>query len=341
MLSRAANSIYWMSRYIERADNVARFITVNIHLMLDLSVETASQWTPLVVTTGSKELFRERCGENAGTQENVLRFLIFDEQNPNSIASCIRAARGNARSVRQSISSEMWETINRMHLSMRRASTSDAVHEAPYDFLEEIKNTNHLFIGLTESTMTNNEAWHWGRLGRLLERADQTSRIVDVKYYFVLPTIEYVGMPYDNLHWAALLKSATAFEMYRKKYPRIAPKWVTEFLLLDREFPRSIRYCLIKAEHSLHAITGSPVGTFQNPAEQQLGRLRSDFDFARIDEIIDFGLHEYLDNFQSRLIKVGGTIFDEFFAVRIPGQQQTQSQPTGSTTAATTGATST
>ncbi len=336
MLSRAANSIYWMSRYIERADNVARFITVNIHLMLDLSVETASQWMPLIVTTGSGKLFQKHYGENAGTQENVLRFLIFDEQNPNSIASCVRAARENARSVRQSISSEMWETINRLHLSARRASTDDAIHEAPYDFLEEFKNANHLFIGLTENTLTNNEAWHWIRLGRLLERADQTSRIVDVKYYFVLPTIEYVGMPYDNLHWAALLKSATAFEMYRKRYQRIAPKWVTEFLLLDREFPRSIRSCLIKSEKSLHAITGSPIGTFQNPAEQQLGRLRSDFDFVRIDEIIDFGLHEYLDTFQSRLIGIGSTIFDEFFAVKMPGQQQNQSQSSGAAAAATT-----
>lgn len=334
MLSRAANSIYWMNRYIERADNVARFITVNIHLMLDLSVESASQWMPLVVTTGNRDLFLERYGENAATQENVLQFLIFDEQNPNSIASCIRAARENARSVRQSIPSEMWETINRMHLTVRRASTSDAVRESPFDFLEEIKNTNHLFTGLTESTMSNNEAWHWGRLGRLLERADQTSRIVDVKYFFVLPTIEYVGMPYDNLHWAALLKSATAFEMYRKRYPRISPRGVTEFLLLDRAFPRSIRYCLIKAEHSLHAITGSPIGTFQNPAEQQLGRLRSDFDFVRIDEIIDLGLHEYLDNFQSRLLKVGETIFEEFFALRILGQQQDQSQSVGGAAAA-------
>lgn len=337
MLSRAANSVYWMNRYIERADNVARFITVNIHLMLDLSVESASQWMPLVVTTGSKDLFVERYGEDAGTQENVLRFLIFDEQNPNSIASCVRAARENARSVRESIPSEMWETINRMHLSVRRASKSDAVHEAPYDFLEEIKNTNHLFIGLTESTMSHNESWHWGRFGRLLERADQTSRIVDVKYYFVLPTIEYVGMPYDNLHWAALLKSATAFEMYRKRYARIAPRWVTEFLLLDRAFPRSIHYCLIKAEHSLHTITGTPMGSFRNPAEQRLGRLRADFDFAQIDEIIDSGLHEFLDNFQTRLIKVGNTVLDEFFAVGTAGQDQDQTQPSGGTAAVTAG----
>jgi len=337
MLSRVANSIYWMSRYLERADNVARFINVNLHLMLDLSVEAASQWMPLVVTTGGESLFRERyaksgTSQEAATQDRVLEFLIFDQENPNSIASCVRAARENARSVRQSISSEMWETVNKMHLAVRHGAKQESLLESPYDFLENIKNSYHLFIGLTESTMTNNESWHWARLGRLLERADQTSRIVDVKYYFVLPTIEYVGMPYDNLHWAALLKSATAFEMYRKKYRRIAPQWVTEFLLLDHEFPRSIRHCLIKAEHSLHSITGSPVGTFHNPAEQRLGRLRSDFDFARIEEIIDFGLHEYLDTFQSRLFEVGNAIFDTFVAVDTPAQSQSQSQhplPTG------------
>lgn len=321
MLSRVANSIYWMSRYLERADNVARFINVNLHIMLDLSVESASQWMPLVVTTGGEELFAQRYGNNAATQENVLQFLVFDLDNPNSIASCVRQARENARSVRQSISSEMWETVNKMHLCIRRGAITQQIADAPYDFLEEIKNTTHLFIGLTESTMSNNEAWHWARLGRLLERADQTSRIVDVKYYFVLPTLEYVGMPYDNLHWAALLKSATAYEMYRKRYRRIAPHWVAEFLLLDREFPRSIRYCLTKAADSLHAITGSPPGTFGNAAEQKLGRLRSDFDFARIEEIIEFGMHEYLDNLQCRLIEVGNAIFETFIATNAPINQ--------------------
>lgn len=321
MLSRVANSIYWMSRYLERADNVARFINVNLHLMLDLSVEAASQWMPLVVTTGGQDLFRAKYGEDAAAQEHVLKFLVFDQDNPNSIASCVRQARENARSVRQSISSEMWETVNKMHLGVRRGALNERTSEAPYDFLEEIKNTSHLFIGLTESTMTNNEAWHWARLGRLLERADQTSRVVDVKYYFVLPTLEYVGTPYDNLHWAALLKSATAFEMYRKKYRRIAPQWVTEFLLLDREFPRSLRHCLIRAEESLHAITGTPLGTFDNIAEQRLGRLRSDFDFVRIKEIIDFGLHEYLDGFQCRLIEVGNAVFDSFVALESTASQ--------------------
>ncbi|TVS00141.1 MAG: alpha-E domain-containing protein [Phycisphaerales bacterium] len=329
MLSRVANSIYWMCRYLERAENVARFIDVNMHLMLDLSVESASQWGPLVTTTGGEALFRERYGEDAATQENVLQFLMLDRENVNSISSCVRAARENARSVRDSISSEMWELINRMHLRVANATTVSDLMEVPYEFLADIRETSHLFLGMAESTMSHNEAWHWARLGRSIERADQTSRIVDVKYYFVLPTLEYVGTPYDTLHWAALLKSATAFEMYRKKYPRITPQRVTEFLILDREFPRSVHHCVICAEESLHAITGSPVGTFHNAAEQRLGRLRSDLDFARIDEIIGVGLHEYLDSIQVRLIEAGDAIFETFIAVKPEPQSGVSRQSAG------------
>jgi uncharacterized alpha-E superfamily protein len=326
MLSRVANSIYWMSRYLERAENVARFIDVNLHLMLDLSVESASQWRPLVVTTGDEALFRERHGDAPATQEVVLHFLTFDLSNPNSIYSCVRAARENARSARQSISQEMWELLNGLYLRVKAAAATRDLLDTPHAFLSDVKNSSHLFVGLTENVMSHNEAWHWARLGRFIERADKISRIVDVKYYFVLPTIEYVGMPYDNLHWAALLKSATAFEMYRKRYHRIVSHSVIEFLILDPEFPRSIRHCLVQAESSLHAITGTPPGTFHNPAEQKLGRLRSDFDYARIDEIVASGLHEYLDRFQVRLNDVGDAIFATFIAVDTQDMQQSTRQ---------------
>ena len=315
MLSRVANSIFWMARYVERAENVARFIDVNLHLMLDLSVESGSQWRPLVHTTGDERAYIERYGED-WSQESVLRFLVFDASNPNSIVSCVRAARENARAVRQSISSEMWEQANRFHLLMRDAGGGERFVQDPHDFLTGIKMASHLFTGLTETTMSHNEAWHWARMGRLIERADKTSRIVDVKYFYVLPNVEYVGMPYDNLHWAALLKSATAYEMYRKRYRRIAPEWVAEFLILDRDFPRSVRSCLVKAEESLHAISGSPPGAFRNSAEQRLGRLRSDLEFARIDEVIGAGLHEFLDNVQLRINQVGDAIFDTFIEAR-------------------------
>jgi len=321
MLSRAADTVCWLSRYIERAENTARVIDVNIQLMLDLTVEAGSQWRPIVLTTGDEQAFVDRYNDRF-RQGEVLRFLIFDTENPNSILSCVRTARENARGVRQSISSEMWETVNRFYLMVRRAAGDRRVLDDPHEFLTEIKTFSHLFVGLTENTMSHGEAWQWARLGRFIERADKTSRIVDVKYYFILPDIEYIGMPYDNLHWAALLKSATAFEMYRKHYPRIAPNAVAEFLVLNREFPRSIRYCVTQAQESLHAITGSPIGTFRSDAEQQLGRLRSDLDFARMEEVLTYGLHEFLDDLQRRLNAAGAAIFNTFIATRTTGQVQ-------------------
>jgi uncharacterized alpha-E superfamily protein len=314
MLSRVADSIYWMSRYIERAENVARFIDVNTHLILDLHVEAEEQWEPLVITTGDREIFYEHYGEP--TRENVIQFLTFDTKNPNSIMSTLIKARENARTIREIISSEMWEQINKLYFMVRDAMSGNESAKNTHDFYTKVKLESHLFTGLTDTTMSHGEAWHFSRLGRLLERADKTSRILDVKYFILLPRPDDVGSPFDNLQWAALLKSASAFEMYRKKHRRIYHKKVVEFLILDREFPRSIHYCLIKAEESIKSITGSQPGTFQNHAERNLGRLRSEFDYTQISEIFSTGLHEYLDNFQSRLNQVGDSIFETFFAFR-------------------------
>jgi len=314
MLSRVADSIFWMNRYIERAENVARFIDVNLHLMLDLPVGTTEQWEPLVQTTGDHLMFQERFGQ--ATKENVVAFLTFDAGNPNSIFSCLRGARENARSVREIISPEMWEQVNKFYLMVRAAASAGGVMEAPHDFFTEIKRASHLYVGITDATMSHGEGWHFGRLGRLLERADKTSRILDVKYFILLPSATDVGTPIDDIQWSAVLKSASAFEMYRQRHGRIAPGRVADFLVLDREFPRAMRYCVVKAEESLHAISGSPVGTFQNAAEQRLGRLRSELDYAQIQEIIIGGLHEFLGAFQAKLNHVGEAIFDTFFALR-------------------------
>mgnify|MGYP001615119349 CR=1 FL=1 len=229
MLSRVANSIYWMNRYIERAENYSRFIDVNLNLTLDLSEGTAEQWEPLVLITGDQEVFKAR---------------------------------------------------------------------------------------RTDATMSHGEGWHFGRLGRLIERADKTSRILDVKYFFLLPSVADVGTSLDNIQWAALLKSASALQMYRKRYGRISPKEVAEFLILDSEFPRAIHYCLIKAEESLHAISGSEIGRFENLAEKRLGRLRPELAYANIEEIMAGGLHEFLDSFQTKLNCVGDGIAETFFTFR-------------------------
>ena len=330
MLSRVANSIYWLSRYIERAENVARFIDVNLHLMLDLPTGITEQWAPLVATTGDDELFYQRYGE--ATRDNVVFFLTFDTHNPNSLYSCLLKARENARSVREIISSEMWEQVNTFYLMVRQAAAKGPELAEPHAFFTAVKMASHLFVGITEVTMSHNEGWHFGRLGRLLSRADKTSRILDVKYFLLLPHVTDVGTSVDDIQWAAVLKSASALEMYRKRFGRILPDRVADFLILDRDFPRAMHYCLVKAEESLHAITGSPPGTFWKLAEQRLGLLRAEFDYAQIDEIMARGLHEFLDTAQTKLNDIGSAIFETFFALRPVAnvaQQQQQQQGTG------------
>ena len=317
MLSRVADSIYWMSRYIERAENVARFVDVNLQLMLDAPAGSDQQWAPLVATTGDHEEFKKRYG--TATQQNVIQFLAFDAENPNSILSCLRAARENARTVREIISSEMWLQLNKYYLMVNDAAAGDRVQHSLPDFFSEVKNASHLFNGVTAATMTHGEAWHFGpMLGRMLERADKTSRILDVKYFILLRSAEDVGTPFDDIQWAAVLRSASAFEMYRKRHGRLTPQGVAEFLLLDREFPRAIHFCLLSARDSLHAISGTPLGTFRHPPEKLLGQLCSDLSFTSVDEIVQSGLHEYLDELQTKMNQIGAGISETFFAFKTP-----------------------
>src|SRR5215471_919078 len=241
LLSRVADSVYWMARYIERAENVARFIGVNLNLQLDLPTEPAQQWQPLIDTSGDTIEFRRRYGE--ATQASVIEFLAYDPGNPNSIASCLRAARENARSVRETISSEMWAQVNSMYLDMQPHRQRPDPGQFPEVF-RAIRLGCHLFQGITDATMSQSEAWHFVRLGRKLERADKTSRILDVKYFILLPSARDVGTPYDDIHWSAVLKSVSGFGMYRKKYGRISPQDIVDFLLMDPDFPRSIRFCI-------------------------------------------------------------------------------------------------
>jgi uncharacterized alpha-E superfamily protein len=307
-----ADSVYWLARYIERAENVARFIDVNHSLTLDLPGGFSDQWQPIVDTTGDRAAFLERYG--AATKENVVRFLSFDAENPNSIWSCVQAARENARSVRETISSEMWEQINSLYLLLA-AESRRTVPTALPDFCHQVRMACHLFQGITQVTMSHNEAWNFIRLGSTLERADKTTRILDVKYFILLPSISDVGTPYDDIQWAAVLKSVSGFEMYRKRHGRIAPERIVEFLLLDREFPRAVRYCVGLADQSLHAITGTAAGAYSCASERRIGLLRSELDFAQIDAIIKAGLHEFFDALQARMNRIDECIRDDFFAL--------------------------
>ncbi|WP_199248673.1 alpha-E domain-containing protein [[Phormidium] sp. ETS-05] len=314
MLSRVADSIYWLNRYVERAENVARFVETNINLILDSPSGVSQQWEPLVLTTGDQEIFREEYQDKA-TAENVIQFLSFDSKYSNSILSCLRFARENARSVREIISSEMWEQINEFYMMVNEASRRQSLSNMN-GFFREVKMSSHLFAGVMDATMSHSEGWHFGQIGRFLERADKTSRILDVKYYFLLPSVWDVGTTLDELQWMALLKSASAYEMYRKCQHRISPMGVAQFLILDREFSRSIQFCLLEAERSLHQITGTPAGSWQNPVERALGRLRSELGYVTIEEIMAMGLHEFLNHLQEQMNEVGEKIFETFFALK-------------------------
>jgi uncharacterized alpha-E superfamily protein len=314
MLSRVANSIYWLSRYMERAENVARFIDVNLQMMLDLPTGSNQQWQPLVNISGDDRVFASRYA--AAARENVIKFLALDTENPNSILSCLRAARENSRTVREAISSEMWEQVNTSYLAINAAAASATLIHSPYSFFNEVKKASQLFDGVAEATMLRGEGWHFYRMGRLIERADKTSRLLDVKYYILLPSVTDVGTPLDDIQWAAVLRSASALEMYRKRHGHIAPEQIVEFLVLDQEFPRSIHHCLTAANDSLHAISGTPIGTYRNPAEQRLGQLRADLAYADTKQIIQRGLHEFLDGFQTNLNLVDQNIIETFFALR-------------------------
>jgi len=316
MLSRVAESIFWMSRYVERAENTARFIDVNARLILDMPMDTSLQWEPIIRVTGDIELFDSQY--SSANQENVVNFLVFEQNYPNSIISCVNKARENARTIREIISTEMWQCINEFHLFLSDPTAHKEAFASPNSLFNKIKNYSQLLAGVRESTMFHNEGWDFSRMGRFLERADKTSRILDMKYFIVLPELDYVGTAFDTLQWAALLRSASALDMYRKRYKQISPSHITQFLFFDPDFPRSVRYCLSKCDKSMHDITGAPRGSYSTLAERQLGMLQAEIEYADVTEIMQAGLHEYIDNFQSKLNRVGEAVASSFFATQRP-----------------------
>ncbi|WP_417388782.1 alpha-E domain-containing protein [Gimesia sp.] len=327
MLSRVASSVYWLSRYVERAENVARFIDVNYNLTLGESDSFGDQWAPLVYTTGDQIPYEERYG--APNRDNVLKFLLFDEENPNSILSCVSYARENARTIREIIPAVVWEQLNQFYFMVRSAARTPATLDQPQEFCERVRLASHMLVGATEATMSHGEAWHFSRVGRLIERGDKTSRIVDVQYYILLPDARDVGTALDVVRWSALLRSASALAMYRRQYGKITPNRVADFLILDTYFPRAMHFCLRKAQESLRCITGSTAGTFLNLAEQRMGLLCSTMDYTSVEDIIQQGLHQYIDGFQNQLNSVGEAIHEDFFTTSQQsgnqGQIQTQS----------------
>ncbi|CAM4402921.1 alpha-E domain-containing protein [Zobellia nedashkovskayae] len=315
MLGRVANTIYWMNRYLERAENYARFMDVNYNLSLELPPNEEQQWKPLVVITGDWELYESL---NAKVEKSKVNyFLAFDEKNPNSIYNCILLARENARAVRPEITKEIWEQINSLYFLVKDGLEQKLLDDKELrGFLTEIKNGCQLVYGMYDSTISRNEGWNFGKLGQVIERADKTSRVLDAKYHLLLHSPAKVGSSLDLIQWAALLKSVSAYDMYRKKCGKLTPSGIAEFLILDTEFPRSILACLISAEKSLITLCGSSVG-FSNIAQKQLGALKSQLEYDDINDIISQGMHEYLNDIQRRLNEISSSIYNSFFDIEI------------------------
>ncbi|HEY2801680.1 MAG TPA: alpha-E domain-containing protein [Chthoniobacterales bacterium] len=315
MLSRVADSLYWMSRYIERAENDARLLDVNLQLLLDLGgeAEAMQHWAPVIASLEETDLFDSLYA--AADEQSVTDFLTLQRKNPNSILSCLTLARENARTTREQISSEMWEQINRLYLFVQSDEAKLLLSTSPHEFFTRVIFGSHLFQGITDATMTHGEGWDFIRIGAFLERADSTSRILDVKYHILLPSGEDVGGNVDTIQWMAMLKSVSALEAYCKLYvSQVAPWKVAEFLITHREFPRSIRYCVDSLDRALHRISGVDESRYANEAERFSGRLRSDVDYITIGEIFEVGLHEYLTTVQERLVEVSNAMYATYCA---------------------------
>ncbi|XOV94005.1 MAG: alpha-E domain-containing protein [Bacteroidota bacterium] len=327
MLSRVADSLFWLGRYTERAENYARFIDVNFNLSLDLPPGIREQWAPLLLATGDNELFSTLY--KTVNRENAMRFLGFDERNPNSIITSVTKARENARIVRENISKETWEVLNDLyHYNAGLAKKRVWKKEDPHGYFKEIKQQVQLLNGIAYDTVPRTQGWYFSKLGQFMERADKTSRILDVKYHFLLPSVEEVGSPLDYLHWAALLKSVSAFNAYRRVYGKMDPRTIVEYLVLNRYFPRSILFCLINVESCLLEISEFKGRGYSNNAEKAIGNLRADLEYASISDVFDYGLHEYLDQLQVRLNEVSTEIYDQYFKIQpnFVGNSQSQSQ---------------
>lgn len=323
MLSRVANLIYWMTRYLERAENASRIVDVNTQLVLDAQMHTADdarRWEPIIFASGDDKLFRELY--RTADEASVIDFVLFNPRNPNSVLSCINQARENARCIREQLSTETWEHLNRLFLELRGKTVADYHAVGGSEFLAGIRQGVLLFYGVAASMLPRNEAWQFYELGRFLERADNTSRVLDVKYFTLLPSVDDIGTTLDAIQWAAVLRSCSAFEAFRKtRRGQITAERVVDFLIFDEHFPRSIRYGITQSEESIRRITRDSDHHFSNTPTRSLGRLRAQLDYANIHDVMAGGLHEWIDDLQTTIGKLHRDIEKTFFFYEVANAQ--------------------
>ncbi len=339
MLSRTADHLFWMARYMERAENTARMLDVNYQTsLLPQSAHAAEMgWKGLLSISELSGDFATRHGEV--TPKSVMNYMVLDAQNPSSIRSCLRAARENARAVRGSLTTEVWETQNQTWLEFQRMADERDFLDDPSDAFDWVKFRSHLSRGVVLGTMLKDEAFHFMRIGSFLERADNTARLLDVKFHALQSenrssTEPLAGgmsqvqdssgadaMPeedkeveFDFYHWSALLRSVSGFEVYRRTYRNvIRPEKVAELMILRPDMPRSLACCMQEVLENLRVVANAQSGE----TLRRVGRLCADLQYARIDEILETGLHAYLTQFLERVGNVGVAISRDFL---VPGE---------------------
>ena len=313
MLSRTADHLFWMSRYIERAENTARMLDVNYQTSLLPQSAAVAQvgWQGLLSISELLPAYTEQHCEV--TPHDVLEFMIKDEGNPSSIVSCLRAARENARAVRGTLTTEVWETHNQTWIEVNRMVANREFERDPGQFFEWVKFRSHLSRGVTVGTMLMDEALHFMRLGTFLERADNTARLVDVKFHAVQS--DFFGaasekdQEYDFYHWSAILRSVSGFEIYRKVYRDvIKPERVADLLILRADMPRSLHASLSEVVTNLALVANDQ----SSETQRRAGKLLADLRYGRIDEILATGLHAFLTQFLDRVNDLGAHISREY-----------------------------
>ena len=308
MLSRVADSLYWMSRYLERAEHTARVIDVHLNLMLEVADDHEQQRLINLLNCLNVDSDLEE-------SEDVLLFLAFDTENSASIACAIAYARENARQVREQLSSEMWMQLNKLYLLVQKADADRIWSVSPHDYLIQVREGSHLFQGVTDATMNHNQGWHFIQIGRYIERALDLLNLLDV-HFENIPTREDNISTEHYFNLVSILKSVTAFEAYCKVYnPDVRSESIIEFLLFNHEFPRSLRFCIDMMLVSLHALSDA-TGRSRNTRLYRLaGRLQSNLSFDEMSDIHDF--HDYIENIKHQIYEIHDTLYDTYISYAI------------------------
>ena len=309
MLSRVAENLYWLGRYIERAENTARMVNVNANLLLDLPKGTTPEWQPLVAITGAEVLYAERFGTTCD-ERTVLKFLVADTANPCSMLSSLSFARENARTIRDFVPREAWELMNELFLFSRDNVSAGLSKRGRYAYLKHIILGTQTLAGMLAGTMNNDAGYDFLRVGRNLERADMTIRIVDVRSASLLPDDPRGLRPFENILWMSVLKSLTAYQMYRRKMQvRVGRDDVLGFLFKDPDFPRAFYHCLSVVEHSLWRLPRNDVPL---RATTRLQRTVQGTDLAAMTQ---GELHEFIDRLELGLGHLGNEISRTYFLI--------------------------